>query len=56
MGARAEKMEIPAEDAVTYTTANLEGTMRTFELYGVRLLTPEEIAHQMAEFPTSPAM
>ncbi len=25
MAAPAEKMEIPADDAVTYTTANLEG-------------------------------
>ena len=56
MGAPAEKMEIPADDAVTYTTANLEGTMRIFEQYGIRLLTPEEIARQMPEFPTSPAM
>lgn len=54
MAAPAEKMEIPADDAVTYTTANLEGTMRIFEQYGIRLLTPEEIARQMPEFPTSP--
>ena len=51
MGARAEKMEIPAEDAVTYTTANLEGTLRIFERYGVHLLTPDQIAHQMPDFP-----
>jgi len=54
MAAPAEKMEIPADDAVTYATANLEGTMRIFEQYGVHLLTPEEIAHQMPEFPLSP--
>jgi hypothetical protein len=47
-------MEIPADDAVTYATANLEGTMRIFEQYGVHFLTPEEIAHQMPEFPLPP--
>ena len=56
MAAPAEKMEIPSNDAVTYATANLAGTMRIFEQYGVHLLTPEEIARQMPEFPTSLAM
>jgi mannose-6-phosphate isomerase-like protein (cupin superfamily) len=56
MAAPAEKMEIPVDDAVTYATANLAGTMRIFEQYGVHLLTPEEIARQMPEFPTSLAM
>ena len=56
MATPAEKMEIPADDAVTYATANLEGTKRIFEQYGVRFLTPEEIARQMPKFPTSPAM
>jgi hypothetical protein len=44
-------MEIPADDALTYATSNLEETMRIFEQYGVHLLTQEEIAHQMPEFP-----
>ena len=48
-------MEIPADDAVTYTTADLAATIRIFEQYGIRLLTPEEIARQMPEFPASPA-
>jgi quercetin dioxygenase-like cupin family protein len=56
MAAPAEEIEIPAHDGVTYTTANLEGTMRTFEQYGIRFLTPEEISRQMPEFPTSPVM
>jgi hypothetical protein len=53
--APAEKMEIPADDAVTYTTANLEEPMRIFERHGIRLLTPEEIARQIPEFPNSSA-
>jgi mannose-6-phosphate isomerase-like protein (cupin superfamily) len=55
MAAPAEKMEIPADDALTYATSNLEETMRIFEQYGVHLLTREEIAHQMPEFPSPPA-
>ena len=54
MAAPAEKMEIPADDALTYATSNLEETMRIFEQYGVHLLTQEEIAHQMPEFPPPP--
>jgi len=54
MAAPAEKMEIPADDAVTYATANLERTIRIFEQYGVQLLTLEEMALQMPEFPASP--
>jgi mannose-6-phosphate isomerase-like protein (cupin superfamily) len=56
MAAPAQKMEIPADDALTYATSNLEETMKIFEQYGVHLLTPEEIAHQMPEFPPPPAM
>jgi quercetin dioxygenase-like cupin family protein len=56
MATRADRMEIPADDAVTYSTANLEGTMKIFQEYGVRLLTPEEIALQMPQFPTAPAV
>jgi mannose-6-phosphate isomerase-like protein (cupin superfamily) len=47
MAAPAQKMEIPADDAPTYATSNLEETMKIFEQYGVHLLTQEEIAHQM---------
>ena len=51
IAAPAEKMEIPADDAVTYATANLEGTMMIFERYGVHLLTPDQIAHEMPDYP-----
>ena len=56
MAAPAEKMEIPADDALTYATSNLEETMKIFEQYGVHLLTREEIAHQMPEFPPPPRL
>jgi hypothetical protein len=56
MAAPAQKMEIPADDAPTYATSNLEETMKIFEQYGVHLLSREEIAHQMPEFPPAPAM
>lgn len=55
MAAPAENMEIPADYALTYATSNLEETMRIFEQYGVHLLTREEIAYQMPEFPRPPA-
>jgi quercetin dioxygenase-like cupin family protein len=56
MAAPAEKLAIPSDDALTYSTANLEETMRVFENYGVRLLAQEEIAHKMPAFPVFSAM
>jgi mannose-6-phosphate isomerase-like protein (cupin superfamily) len=52
----AEKLEIPPDDALTYSTANLEETIEIFERYGIRFLTSKEIAHQMPAFPISPAI
>jgi quercetin dioxygenase-like cupin family protein len=54
MNAPAEKMELPSDDALTYATADLTETMKIFEKYGVRLLSPEEIAQQMPQFPSAP--
>jgi len=56
MAAPAEKLEIPSDDALTYSTANLEETMMIFEKYGVRLLAREEIAQEMPAFPMSPTI
>jgi quercetin dioxygenase-like cupin family protein len=56
MAARAERLEIPSDDALTYSTTNLEETMRIFERHGVRLLGQEEIAHEMPAFRMSPVM
>ncbi|ADV83230.1 cupin domain-containing protein [Terriglobus saanensis] len=51
MAAPAEKLEIPADDAVTYASGNLENTMKIFEKYGIHLLMPEEIAQEMPAYP-----
>ncbi|MCU1248373.1 MAG: Cupin 2 conserved barrel domain protein [Edaphobacter sp.] len=53
MAAPAEKLAIPSDDAPTYSTVNLQETMRVFEKYGVRFLTPEEIGREMPAFPMS---
>jgi hypothetical protein len=47
-------MELPADDALTYSTADLTETMKIFEKYGVHLLSPEEVAQQMPQFPITP--
>ena len=54
MAVPAEKLEIPS-DSVTYATADLEETMRIFLKYGVRFLSPEEIADEMPAFPSRSA-
>ncbi len=53
MNAPAQKMELPADDALTYSTADLTETMKIFEKYGVHLLSSQEIAEQMPQFPTT---
>lgn len=50
MNAPAQKMEIPADEVFTYATMDLTKTMEIFEKYGVRFLSPEEIAQQMPQF------
>lgn len=47
----AKKMEIPS-DMVTYATDNLEETMKILEQYGLRFLSPNEIAREMPAYPT----
>lgn len=47
----AKKMEIPS-DMVTYATGNLEETMKILEQYGLRFLSPNEIAREMPAYPT----
>jgi hypothetical protein len=51
MNEPAQKMEIPPDDVLTYANMDLTKTMEIFEKYGVHLLSPEEIAEQMLEFP-----
>ena len=42
----AERLELPSE-AMTYSTSDLEATIRAFEEYGARFLSPDEVAEQM---------
>jgi hypothetical protein len=52
LGAPAERLELPNDvDSVTYGNANLTETLKVFEQYGVRLLTPAEISKEMPEYP-----
>jgi Cupin domain len=48
----AEKLELPTE-AATYSTSNLEPVIRAFEKYGVRFLSPDEVAEQMPLYFTA---
>ena len=52
MNAPARTMEIPA-DSETYATADLTATMAVFSKFGVEMLSPDEIAEQMPEYPTA---
>jgi hypothetical protein len=54
MAMPAGKLEIPS-DSVTYATADLEETIKIFLKHGIRLLSPEEIADEMPEFPSPSA-
>jgi hypothetical protein len=40
----------PPDDELTYSTSNLEDTIRVFDKHGVHLLTLEEIAQHMPTF------
>jgi quercetin dioxygenase-like cupin family protein len=52
LGAPAERMEMPNDvDTLTYGHADLTETIKVFEQYGVRLLTPVEISKEMPEYP-----
>jgi len=52
MAIPAQSLEIPP-DGTTYATADLAETIKVFDQYGVRFLTPEEIAVQLPAFPRS---
>lgn len=52
MNAPAERMDIPTDvDTVTYANADLTDTMKVFEQYGIRFLTPDEINAEMPQYP-----
>ena len=52
MNAPARTMQIPS-DMETYATADLTETMAVFLKYGVRMLSPEEIAQHLPGYPTA---
>jgi glyoxylate utilization-related uncharacterized protein len=52
MNAPAERMHVPSDlDTVTYANADLTDTIKLFEQYGVRFLTPDEIHTKIPEYP-----
>jgi quercetin dioxygenase-like cupin family protein len=51
MNEPAQTMEIPSDDVLTYANMDLTKTMEIFETYGIHILSPEEVAEQMPEFP-----
>jgi quercetin dioxygenase-like cupin family protein len=50
MNAPARTMEIPS-DMETYATVDLTSTMAVFIKYGVRMMSPDEIAEQLPAYP-----
>jgi hypothetical protein len=52
MNAPARTLEIPS-DMETYATADLTATMAVFIEYGVRMLSPAEVADQLPAYPTA---
>ena len=52
MSAAAERLEMPTDaDALTYANVDLTETIKVFEQYGIRFLTPDEIRAEMLEYP-----
>jgi quercetin dioxygenase-like cupin family protein len=52
MNMPAKRMELPADgETITYATADLTQTIKVFEQYGIRLLTPDEICSHMPRYP-----
>src|SRR5262250_517189 len=43
----------PPKEALTYSAADLERTAQRFSASGVRMLAPEEVAHQLPLYPKS---
>ena len=54
MAIPARSLDIPPDDGVTYATVDLEETMALFGKYGVRFLTPDEVARDLPAFPPHP--
>ncbi len=52
MNAPARTLDIPS-DYETYATADLTETMGVFLKYGVQMLSADEIAEQMPDYPTA---
>lgn len=52
MAIPAERLEIPT-DMPTYATVDLAETVKIFDKYGIRFLSPEEIAEQMPAYAVS---
>ncbi|RXH57695.1 cupin domain-containing protein [Granulicella sibirica] len=52
MNAPARAMTIPS-DMETYATADLTDTMAIFTKYGIRMLSPAEIAEQLPAYPAA---
>jgi mannose-6-phosphate isomerase-like protein (cupin superfamily) len=50
MATPAQSLDIPPE-GITYATADLGETIKIFAQYGVRFLSPEEIARELPAFP-----
>jgi len=52
MNVPAEQMEVPTDTEVeTYANADLTQTIKVFEKYGIRFLSPQEIRREMPEYP-----
>ena len=55
MSTPAERMELPTDaDAITYAQSDLTETIRLFEQYGIRFLTPDETLREMPQYPFIP--
>jgi quercetin dioxygenase-like cupin family protein len=52
MSSPAEELE-PPNGALTYSAADLEQTAQRFSARGVRMLTSDEVAHELPLFPKS---
>ncbi len=51
MSVPAQSLDIPPDDGVTYATVDLAETVKVFAGYGVRFLTPDDIARELPAFP-----
>jgi len=51
----SQRMELPTDaDAITYAQSDLTETIRLFEQYGIRFLTPNETLREMPQYPFIP--